>query len=72
MILGKSNSLSLLSFSVFKHQQSPGLVDDLPVVFALAEKQTLAGMNTQTALRCQCCRAAGPVLFVTDMQVWGR
>lgn len=63
MILGKSNGLSILAFSVFKRQQSTSLVDGLPVVFALPYKQKLAGVNMQTALRCQRCRAAGPVLL---------
>lgn len=47
----KSNNLSLLSFSVFKHlQQITSVLDELPVVFALAEKQKLAGVKMQTSL----------------------
>lgn len=57
------NTLNLLSFSVFKHQQqNASVLDELPIVVALAEKN-LAGVKMQTALGCQRCRAVKPVLW---------
>lgn len=59
----KTNTLSLLSFSGFKHQQqNTSSLDELPIVSALAEKN-LAGVKMQSALGCQRCRAARPVLW---------